>query len=88
MSKVTMPEPAFTTVIRNIPRVLFSGAQMEAYAAAKVREALIDAIEIVRQARHSIGAGALAENAQHEQSVVGPHLDAVEDEIRALLPSQ
>lgn len=40
MSEIKMPEPAFRLVVRKVPRILYTGAQMEAYAAAKVREAL------------------------------------------------
>lgn len=41
-----MPEPDFHVIIRRIPRYLFSADQMEAYAAAKVREALEEAAKV------------------------------------------
>lgn len=50
MSKVTMPSPEFPGVIvkghKAIPRYLFTAGQMEAYAAAKVREALEEAAKV------------------------------------------
>jgi hypothetical protein len=50
-----------------------------------VQTALLDrAITIVREARDSIGAGALSENAQHERGIVGPYLDGIEDELRTM----
>lgn len=46
---------------------------------------------IIQQARESICAGGLAENAQHERSVVEPYLDGISDELdelsRASAPS-
>lgn len=44
MSNVTMPQPEFPGVmVGGIPRYLFTGNQMESYAAAKVREGLEEA---------------------------------------------
>ena len=40
--------------------------------------------DVIQQARESIGAGALAENAQHERSVVEPHLDGVYEALDEL----
>lgn len=40
--------------------------------------------EVVDDARNNICAGGLAENRQHEESIVLPHLDAVWDELEAL----
>lgn len=83
MSKVTMPEPDFHVIIRRIPRYLFSADQMEAYAAAKVREALEEAVnvcdtyfkEIEGQSRSTYQEGAL------------DAADILEQRIRALFPS-
>lgn len=55
-----------------------------AYPQAR-REALEQALEIVCEAKENICAGGLAENRQYEESIVGPHLDGVADEIDALI---
>lgn len=57
-------------------------AAPEAQIDTGVREGLGQAIDLVREARDSIGAGALAETAEHERSVVSPYLDGIEDELR------
>lgn len=59
-------------------------AYRAAYAQAR-REALEEALEIVCEAKENICAGGLAENRQYEESIVGPHLDGVADEIDALI---
>lgn len=67
----------------------WAGELTEIKAALEARNAGVEAmqmkaIEIVNHARNSICLGGLAENRQHEESVVGPYLDCVEDELREL----
>lgn len=42
--------------------------------------------DVIQQAKDSICAGGLAENAQHERSIVEPYLDGIIDELLAAAP--
>ncbi|RIY41982.1 hypothetical protein [Neopusillimonas maritima] len=67
---------------------LITTTQAQAYADERVMEALEKALDALNQARDSIGAGSFAEDRQHERGIVGPYLDGLDDEIRALFPKQ
>lgn len=91
MSKVQMPEPAVKLpVSRDKYLMLFSPEQMDAYAAAKVREAMEDAAAAIEAANDKAGDAAAYDNRDMYPDEEA-RMQALNDAaalVRALIPQQ
>lgn len=78
------PFPSAQSLMAQIPALLDELERLRTEATRARKAALSEALHIINEARDNICPGGLAENRQHEESVVLPHLDGVWEEVHAL----